>query len=60
MRLLVGKITAAHHGGAGGVGKAHFLRYFLEHPESLGRHIAQHRQVARRGLQVLAEGEPAR
>ena len=55
--LLVGVVAGAHHGAAGGVVKAHLVGFFFKLLEHFGGYVAQHRQVAVGGLQVLADGE---
>jgi Ca2+:H+ antiporter len=50
-------VARAHHGARGDVGKAHRLTLALPAREDVGVHVAQHRQVAVRGLQVLADGQ---
>ena len=57
MRLLIRPIAGAHHRAAGGVLETHLQRFGLEHLEGVGMHVAQHRQVAAGGLQVLADGQ---
>jgi hypothetical protein len=57
VRLLVGVIRRAHQRTDRGVPEAQRVRLALEHRERVRVHIAQHRQMAWRGLQVLADGQ---
>src|SRR5258706_1712645 len=57
MRLLVGVVRGAHERPDGGVLEAHRRRFLPEQGENGGLDIALDRQVMRRGLQVLADGQ---
>ena len=57
MGLLVGPVAGADHRAAGGVLEAHLERFGFEHLEGVGMDVAQHRQMAAGGLEVLADGE---
>ena len=53
--LLVGVVRGTHQRADRGVAEAHRLRLAFELREHVRMHVALHRQVARRGLQVLAD-----
>src|SRR5690606_3203142 len=57
MRLLIGMIGRAHHGAHGRMREAHFVCGFFEHLECVGMHVSRDRQMVRRRLQILTDGE---
>ena len=56
MRLLVGVIAGANQRSAGRMAESHCQRFLLELNEARRLDVAQHRQVAAGGLQILAQG----
>ena len=57
MRLLVGVIAGANQRSAGRVAETHGQRFLFELLEARRFDIAQYRQAAAGGLQVLAQRE---
>src|SRR4051794_32912428 len=57
VRLLVSVVGRAHERADGRVLEAHRRRLLLEHRENGGLDVALYRQVMRRRLQVLPDGE---